>query len=103
MRYKDQLPGYQEADWELQGAILKVTLETRVLLRYLREMRKAMRTANRYKSLWYIDRSLVSYLNKDMALNLQRLNRQVNTARRSVLRYLDQNNPPFPLSTDQEP
>ena len=103
MKKRRPLSGYQEADWELQGAILKVTLETRVLLSHLRELRQAVRRANRYGTLWNFERHLVDYLNKDMALNLQRITRQVNTARRSVLEFLKQNNAPFPLSGTEEP
>lgn len=103
MKKRRPLPGFLEADWELQGAILKATIETRVLLSHLRELRRAVRDANRIGRLWNFERHLVDYLNKDMALNLQRLTRQVNTARRSVLDFLKQNNAPSPLPGDEEP
>lgn len=91
MKRKEPLPGFPEADWELQGAILKATIETRVLLCHLREIRRAIRNANRMGHFWNFERHLINYLNKDMALNLQRITRQVNAARRSTLDFLKKN------------
>jgi ribosomal protein S15P/S13E len=91
MPCKEPLPGFYEADSELQCAILKVTIETRVLLRHLNELRKQVNNSKRYRSTENFNESLVDYLREGMAGNLQRINRQVNTARKAVLTFLEKN------------
>lgn len=98
MKRKEPIPGFREADLELQLAILKATIETRVLLNHLRALQRSVRNANRIGTVWNFEVHLLDYLNRDMALNLQRITRQVNSARRAVLSFLKQNNVPFTLS-----
>jgi hypothetical protein len=90
-RNKDPLPGFYEADSELHSAILKVKIETRVLLRHLNQLQKQINCSNRYGSTENIDGSLKDYLSEGMAGNLQRIPRQVNTARRAVMNFLEKN------------
>ena len=88
MGNKKHLPGYHNADWELQGAIFKATIESRVLIQSLRDMRKAIRKANRWGTTINFECYLVDYLNHGMAENLQWITRQVNAARRASLEFL---------------
>jgi len=91
MPRKEPLPGFYEADSELQCAILKVTIETRVLIRHLVELQKQVGNSNRYQSTDNFNDSLADYLREGMAGNLQRITRQVNTARKAVLSFLEKN------------
>jgi hypothetical protein len=91
MRKKKLLPGYIEAQEELQVAILYGGCEARVLMRNLRDMKRQLRLCNFVGSASYIDHNLAEYLRKDMALNLQRLIRHANAARQAVVAFLEAN------------
>jgi len=85
------LPGYDETQNELQVAILYGGLETRVLMRNLRNMKKQLRFCNHSGGASNINNHMMEYLRKDMALNLQRLIRHANAARLAVIAFLEAN------------
>jgi hypothetical protein len=91
MKRKESLPGYSDADSELQIAIFRTTLECRVLLRHMRELRSQVRQANKWGTTANFDLQLKEYLVRGIAGNVQRITRQVNRARGATCDFLTLN------------
>lgn len=91
MKKKNALPGYVEAQEELQVAVIYGGRESRILMRNLRELKRQLRFCNHHGGASNLDNYLMEYLKKDMAINLQRLIRHANAARRAVMSFIEMN------------
>ena len=91
MKRRKPVPGYIEAQEELQVAIIYGGRESRQLMNNLRELKRQLRNCNHPGAAANMDTYLMEYLRKDMAANLQRLTRHANAARRAVVTFLEVN------------
>jgi hypothetical protein len=91
MSRKVPLQDYEETVFHLQGIILSASIEARVLLRHLRDLRREVAKANRYGTTINFAQYLNEFLGTGSAVSLQQLTRQVNDARKIVANFLEKN------------